>query len=476
MAPSKLPFLLQKVSSQRKKKKRKDTPSPTPTERPLLNNIHQHSSSSASLSSTSFSSSRLLSLPTELLLQILLPLIISPFPVPLSLTCCTRRSANTAFLLLHPSYHHSCPWSFAQTPSSSSSSSSYSEYHRRHSESYPTTSIIFTCRQLYALCAPIYYSSNHFTISVPYIRRFTESFPTTTLSLITSLEVHLADRFLDWPLVPLLTPFKGLTRLLIRGPEKFPPPWNHFCGIVHQPGRPTALISRAGYGSQGDVLRGLDDEQKADISLGEEFFIKTEIETLILEHLPCLTGFSILPYCPPISRPSPRFNFSLSRAWPPSISSDEKTFGRRTIQDLDKQIRSLACERERRKNRGERGNSCRCKRHGLGREFCCKGCPLREWEVFSDDDEERGWGYYAPAAKPMKRFWSPPDPPSPSSLAPTVGGILQEREEIQRQREMEYVWDERFLEEDVWGLDNMVIMRERYFGDGEGGRSCWAFG
>lgn len=294
----------------------------------------------------------LLSLPPEILILILQPLLIFPFTVPI-----IRHWDLT-------SPHRYCIVRDISPPT-------FGELHCY----LQSTSVIYTCRSLYSLGGSLYYHNNHFAISIDSLPRLIVDLPPGALSEIRSLEVQCCERFADWSLWPLLADFRGLERLILAPPIM--QQWNSLSGMKHLKGIAPLTLQCAGHAGSGDVVRGSDPDLMAAVSRDEEKEAYFAMEEAVMRRMPRLTGFWIV-------RRDPR---TLNVFNPGSEAVMEAN-----NREVEKAVVLLIHRRER-----EKGGACECQHVIPGEGFCCNKCPLKEWEVE---------GAYRPLEADMRR-WKP---------------------------------------------------------------------
>lgn len=322
-----------------------------------LKNLHSVSPSPSLPSSTSIpQASPLLTLPPEILIMIIQPLLVSPLTVPL--------------------HRH---WD-------SYDSYSWNPYHDFFLSELHThrlsTGVLFTCRHLYALGCSVYYQDNHFAVSIRSLQQFVSCFPQQTLSKIRSLEIRCSERFADWPLWPLLAALSGLERVIF-DPSAIQQ-WNWVSGMTHLRGVAPLAVRRAGYRSLGDVVWNSDPSAMAAVSPKEEAAARDARTEVVLRCMPRLTGFWII-------RRYPSLIYSRQ-----SSNSESGVVRERNHREVEMAVKGLIHRRER-----EKGGECKCE-HTAQEEFCCQKRPLRAWE----------WeGKYAPMEAEMRR-WQLPEPKS----------------------------------------------------------------
>jgi len=172
------------------------------------------------------------------------------------------------------------------------------------------------------------------------------------------------------------------------------------------------IVQRAGRGALGIIIRGSDPDLIAAVSRHEEKEAYSAMEEVVMRRMPRLTGFGIV-------RREPRI-------WNVS-SPGSGAVMEATNREVETAVVLLIHRRER-----EKGGACECQHVIPGEEFCCNKCPLKEWEVE---------GAYRPLKANMRR-WKPLEAESWDwSLA--FGNASCEP----------------FLEENVWGVNNVRIMR-----------------
>ncbi len=273
-----------------------------------------------------------------------------------------------------------------------------------------STSIIFTCRSLYSLGGSLYYHNNHFAISIASLPRLIVDLSPGALLEIRSLEVQCCERFADWSLWPLLANFRGLERLILAPPMM--QQWNSLSGMKHLKGIAPLTVQCAGHAGSGDVVRGSDPELMAAVSRHAEKEAYIAMEEVVMRRIPRLTGFGI------VRRDSRTWN-----VFSPGSGAVMEANNR----EVETAVVSLIHRREM-----EKGGACECQHVIPGEGFCCNRCPLKEWEVE---------GTYRPLEADIRR-WKPLEAMSWDwSLA--FGNALCEP----------------FLEEIVWGVNNVRIMR-----------------
>jgi len=334
--------------------------------------------------SNSPATNSLLSLPPEIIVLILRPLLILPFTIP---------------ILRHLTSPHRCHLARCTLPPCSGEL----HYYR------PSTSIMLTCRSLYSLGGSLYYHNNHFASSIESLPRLVADLPPWALLEIRSLEIRCCEQFADWSLWPLLASFRGLERLILAPPTM--QQWNSLSGMRHVRGVAPTIVQRAGRGALGIIIRGSDPDLIAAVSRHEEKEAYSAMEEVVMRRMPRLTGFGI------VRDP---------RTWN-VFSPGSGVVMEANNREVETAVVSLIHRRER-----EKGGACECQHFIPGEGSCCNKCPLKEWEVE---------GVYSPLEADMRR-WKPLEAKSWDwSLA--FGNASCES----------------FLEEIVWGVNNVRIMR-----------------
>jgi len=181
--------------------------------------------------------------------------------------------------------------------------------------------------------------------------------------------------------------------------------WSSLSGMRHVRGVAPLIVQRAGNSGLGGIVRGSDPGLMAAVSRDEEKEVYFAMEEAVMRRMPQLTGFWIV-------RRDPRVL---------SVVNEEN------IREVETAVLWLIHRRER-----EKGGACECQHIITRKEFCCHKCPLKGWEVE---------GEYRPFKADMRR-WKP-SKVKPKDWTSAFGNVSYEP----------------FLEEDVWGHDNVRIMR-----------------